>query len=197
MQMLCAPESLQRLFSREGFSSGAHLSDCQVFIMWSVQTLQSLCLLENRHPCLVLESVYPSETLVIVTWGLNHSQRIISNVVFLLLFLLPVTFVLLRTCFHLFMGFASYLHGHCSFHLIAKTMASKRKPRSQHRGKLKHTPICVPSRLWGRFPTAGCWIHLSFLIWGRKHHSEIILPLQFVLGRLLVSAVDSKPCADQ
>lgn len=42
----------------EGFSGGARFGNCQVFIMWSVQTIQPLSSLEDRHPCLVLESAY-------------------------------------------------------------------------------------------------------------------------------------------
>lgn len=52
----------------EGFSSGACLSDCQMFLMWHVQTIQSLSLLKDRYPCLVLKSVY----LLIRDSGSSH-----------------------------------------------------------------------------------------------------------------------------
>lgn len=141
------------------------------------------------------------EILVVVTWGLNCSQSIISNSCFSSALSPPHYICSTENLFHFVREFMSYLHGHCSFHFIANTTVSNRKPSLQHWDKLKQTLLCVRSlvrsRLWGHFPTAGHWIWLSLLIWSRKHHSEIILPPQFVRGMLLVFAVDSKPYADQ
>lgn len=188
----------------EGFSSGACLSDCQIFLMWHVQVIQSLALLKDRHPCLVLKPVYLLiRVLVVVTWGLSCSQRIIFNIVVLLLSLLPITFVLLRTCF-------TSLWGWSTAFMDAASSASFKRLKDPLlwlteipacSTKLKHTLISVQSLvtsgLWGHFSSASCCIWLSLLIWSRKNYSEIVLPLQFVLGRLLVLAVDSQPCADQ
>ena len=180
-----------------------HISVTVKYILCGASKLfQSLSSLEDRHSCLVLESVYAlirdsgNSHLRVKLFPKDCFQCCVSSALSS-----PHCICSTENLFHLITGFTSYLHGHCSFHFIAKITMSNRKPSLQHRDKLKQTPICVrslvPSGLGGHFPTAGCWIRLSLVIWSRKHHSEIILPLQFVLGRLLVFAVDSKPCADQ
>lgn len=137
----------------EGFSSGACLSDCRIFLMWHVQAIQSLSLLKDRHPCLVLESVYllirgsGSSHLRVKLFPKDYFQHCFSSALFP-----PCYICSTENLFHLIMGCMYCLHGCCLFHFIPKTKRSSavsdRDPSLQHQTDT-HADLCAePCNKW-------------------------------------------------
>lgn len=188
----------------EGFSSGACHSDCQIFLMWHVQAIQSLSLLKDRHPCFVLKSVY----LVIRGSGRSHlGVKLFPKDYFQHCFssaLSPPHYIcFIEDLFHLIMGLMHYLHG-CCLLLYSKDWKTlccdwqRIQPAAPNWNTNWSLCRALGQADFGvTSSSVSCCSWLSLLIWSSKNYSEIILPLQFVLEKLLVLAVDSKPCADQ
>lgn len=146
----------------ECFSRGAYLSDCQIFLIWHVQAIQSLSLLKDRHPCLVLKSVYlligdsGSSHLGIKLFPKDYFQYCCSSTPS------PPHYICsTENLFHLIMGLMHYLHGCCLFCFIQKTgrpcAVTDRDPSLQHQTKT-HTDLCAETcDKWtlGPLPAAG------------------------------------------
>lgn len=142
-----------------GFSSGACLSSGQIFLMWHVQAFQSLSLLKDRHPCLVLKSVYllirdsSSSQLGAKLFPKDYFQHCCSSA------LSPPHYICsTESLFHLIMGLI-HLHGCCLFCFIPKTKKTlccdlQKIPACST--NLKHMLICVQSLV-----TRGLWGHLK------------------------------------
>lgn len=126
--------------------------------MWHVQAVQSLSLLKDRHPCLVLKSVYllirdsGSSHLGVKVFPKDCFQHCCSSALSP-----PHDTCSTENLFHLIMGLMHCLHGCCLFCFIQKPGRSSAViteiPACSTR--LKHTLISVQSLvtggLWGHF----------------------------------------------
>lgn len=154
VQILCA---LVSWGACECFSSGAHLSECQIFPMWHVQAIQSLSLLKDRHPCLVLKSVYlsirdsGSSHLGVKVFPKDCFQHCCSSALSP-----PHDTCSTENLFHLIMGLMHCLHGCCLFCFLQKpgraSAVINRDASLQHQTET-HTDLCAePCDKWALGP---------------------------------------------